>query len=326
MLGFGAPWALALLGVVPAWIWWRRRTRPALGYPRVYLVRAVRRPPARWSAHLPDALRVLVWVALVLAVARPRVGSAVVETESEGITIVLAIDISSSMLALDMQPHDRIGAAKETVVRFVRARPHDRIGVVAFAGEAITQVPVTLDHAVVERAVSQLRVGMLEDGTAIGTAIATAANRLRRTGAGSRVLVLLTDGENNRGQVDPVTAARAAAAYGIRIYTIGVGTEGVAPVPVAQGPFGLEYANRPVRIDEPLLRRIAAIGGGQYFRATDAGALEEIYRRIDRLERTPVRVRRRVEYTEYGRIWLVLAAGLLLAEWALRVRRYPLVA
>jgi Ca-activated chloride channel family protein len=251
----------------------------------------------------------------VLAVARPRTGLTTVEMESEGITIVLVVDISSSMLALDMTPRDRLGAAKETVTEFIRARPQDRLGLVAFAGEAITQVPVTVDHEVVERAVHDLRVGLLEDGTAIGTAIVTATNRLRRAPGKSKVIVLLTDGENNRGEIDP-----------LRIYTIGVGREGVAPVPVAQGPLGLEYANLPVRIDEELLRRVATLSGAQYFRATHTQALEQIYRRIDELERTPVKVRRSVEYREHGRVWLVLAGALLLGEWLLRARRFPLLA
>lgn len=324
-MSLAAPWALLLLLVLPAWAWWARRRRGALRHPRVDVVSQLAGAPARWTARVPYLLRAAALTALVLAVARPRTGTKVVEVESEGITIILAVDISSSMLALDMAPRDRIEAAKATVAEFVRARPHDRLGVVAFAGEALTQVPVTVDHEVVLRAVENLRVGQLEDGTAIGTAIATAANRLRRGAGESKVIVLLTDGENNRGEIDPLTAAQAAAAYGVKIYTIGVGRGGVAPVPVARGPFGLEYANMPVRIDETLLRRVADATGGQYFRATNAEALSEIYRRIDRLERTPLRVRRSVQYADHGRVWLFVAAGLLLAEWALRARRHPLL-
>lgn len=325
-MSLGNPWAALLLLVLPLWAWWARRRREAFRYPRVDVALRVSRRPARWVARVPYGLRALALVALLLAVARPRIGRTTMEVESEGITIVLVVDISSSMLALDMPPGDRIAAAKATVDEFIRGRAHDRLGLVAFAGEALTQVPVTLDHEVVRQAVAGLQVGSLEDGTAIGTAIAAAGNRLRRATGKSKVIVLLTDGENNRGEIDPLTAAQAAAAYDIKIYAIGVGSEGVAPVPIGQGPFGLEYANMPVRIDEDLLRQVAAATGGQYFRATDADALKEVYRRIDVLERTPVRVRRYVQYREFGRVWLVLAAALTLGEWLLRARRYPLLA
>jgi Ca-activated chloride channel family protein len=208
----------------------------------------------------------------------------------------------------------------------VRNRQHDRIALVAFAGEALTQVPVTIDYAILEQSIEDLSTDLLEDGTAIGTALATATNRLRRTPGASRVVILLTDGENNRGEVDPITAARAAAAYGIRTYTVGVGSEGVAPVPIGPGPLGTEYANMRVRLDEDLLRRIATITGGQYFRATNARALEEIYRQIDELEKTPVNIHRYVEFKERFRPFVLLAGFLLLAEWILRLRRYPLYA
>lgn len=263
-------------------------------------------------------------LALVIALARPRTGEATVEVEAEGIAIALVVDVSSSMLALDMQPNDRLTVAKSTVLEFVRNRKYDRIALVAFAGEALTQVPVTIDYPILEDAIQNLDVNMLEDGTAIGTALATATNRLRRTPGASKVVILLTDGENNQGEVDPVTAARAAAAYDIKTYTVGVGSEGVAPVPIGRGPFGTEYANMPVRLDEELLRRIASITGGQYFRATNARALDEIYRQIDELEKTPVNVRSYVEFSERYRPFVILAALLLLAEWTLRTRRYPL--
>ena len=186
---------------------------------------------------------------------------------------MLAIDLSSSMLAQDFQPQNRLEVAKDVVKRFIAARTSDRIGVVAFAAEALTQVPLTTDYPVVNAAVDNLAAGQLEDGTAIGTAIATAANRLRDAPGRSRVMILLTDGENNRGAIDPRTAAKAAAVFGIKIYTIGVGTEGMAPVPVGRGLFGLRYENRLVRIDEPLLTDIAKTTGGRYYRARDAAAL-----------------------------------------------------
>ena len=185
------------------------------------------------------------------------------------------------MLAQDFQPQNRLEVAKDVVKRFISARTSDRIGVVAFAAEALTQVPLTTDYPVVNAAVDNLAAGQLEDGTAIGTAIATAANRLRDAPGRSRVMIVLTDGENNRGAIDPRTAAKAAAVFGIKIYTIGVGTEGMAPVPVGRGLFGLRYENRLVRIDEPLLTDIAKTTGGRYYRARDAAALQRIYEEIN---------------------------------------------
>jgi Ca-activated chloride channel family protein len=241
-----------------------------------------------WIARLPVSLRSLCLAAWIIAAAGPRLGSARQELRSEGISIVLTVDISSSMLAEDFSPANRLDVARRTATEFVRARSSDRIGLVAFAGQALTQVPITTDYAVLEEAIRQLRVGILEDGTAIGTAIATSANRLRRAPGKSKVLVLLTDGENNKGTVDPRTAAQAAATFGIRIYAIGVGTQGEAPVPTGQGPLGLRYETMPVKIDEQLLGEVARNTGGRYFRATDAASLSNIFAEINRLEKTPV--------------------------------------
>jgi Ca-activated chloride channel family protein len=224
------------------------------------------------------------------------------------------------MLAEDFQPQNRLEVAREKVKQFIAMRGSDRIGVVAFSGEALTQVPLTTDYPVVMAAVDNLQPGQLEDGTAIGTAIATAANRLRDAPGNSRVVVLLTDGVNNRGSIDPRTAAQAAAAFGVKIYTIGVGTEGMAPVPVGRGVFGLRYENRPVEIDDALLTDVAKRTGGRYFRARDAVALQRITEEIDRLERTPVRTRVYTRYSELYR-WplgvalLALALELSLAAW-----------
>jgi Ca-activated chloride channel family protein len=238
--------------------------------------------------------------------------------------MVLAIDISSSMLAEDFQPLNRLEVAKDKVKEFVAGRNSDRIGIVSFAGEALTQVPLTVDYPVVLAAVENLQAGQLEDGTAIGTAIATAANRLREAPGGSRVLIVLTDGENNRGAIDPRTAARAAAAFGIKIYTIGAGSMGTAPVPVGRGLFGLRYENRPVHIDEPLLTDVAHLTGGRYFRAVDAAALQRIYDQIDQLERAPVRVQRYIDYTELFRWPLGFALFALVSEISLLAWRGPL--
>lgn len=322
-MSFESPWAFLLLVGFPAWWLWRRE-RGGFRYSRGDVAERASRRLNRWMARLPSVLRALAIVALILALARPRTGIATEEVEAEGIAIALVMDISSSMLALDMQPLDRLEVAKRTVLEFVKDRHYDRIALIAFAGEALTQVPVTIDYDVLESAIENLNVNLLEDGTAIGTALATAANRLRRTPGSSRVAILLTDGENNRGEVDPITAARAAAAYRIKTYTIGVGSEGVAPVPIGPGPLGTEYANMRVHLDEDLLRRIADITGGQYFRATNARALEQIYEQIDELEKTPVNVRRYIEFSEHFRPFVLLAGLLLLLEWLFRVRRHPL--
>lgn len=318
-----APWALVLVLIFPLWWIWRRG-KAGFRYSRGEVAVRAGRKMSRGLARVPYWLRGLGILCLIIALARPRTGVATEEVEAEGIAIALVVDISSSMLALDMQPLDRLAVAKQTVLEFVRNRQFDRLALVAFSGEALTQVPLTIDYDVLNAAIQNLEVGLLEDGTAIGTALATATNRLRRAPGESKVAILLTDGENNRGEVDPITAAKAAAAYGVKTYTIGVGSEGVAPVPIGRGPFGIEYANMPVRLDEDLLRRIANITGGRYFRATNAQALEEIYRQIDELEKTAVNVRRFVAFTERYRPFVLIACLLILAEWALRARRYAL--
>jgi len=307
---FARPWLLLLLLALPLWWWWRaQRLKRMPGAPMSDVLPASGPIERLWIARLPVWLRSLCLGAWIVAAAGPRLGSARQELRSEGISIVLAVDISSSMLAEDFSPANRLDVARRTATEFVRARASDRIGLVAFAGQALTQVPITTDYQVLEEAIRQLRVGILEDGTAIGTAIATAANRLRRAPGKSKVVILLTDGENNKGTVDPRTAAQAAAAFGVRIYTIGVGTVGEAPVPTGQGPLGLRYETMPVKIDEPLLSEVARTTGGRYFRATDAASLSNIFGEINRLEKTPVQHLVYRRYEEAYR-W-PLAIGLL---------------
>jgi len=321
---FATPWVLAFLIVLPIWWLVRRRRRPAaIVFSRVAVLAAGPRA-GRGTTLMLFALRNLLLASTIVALSRPRSGAHAEDVTSEGINIVLAIDLSSSMLAQDFQPQNRLEVAKDVVKKFIAARTSDRIGVVAFAAEALTQVPLTTDYPVVNSAVDNLAAGQLEDGTAIGTAIATAANRLRNAPGRSRVMILLTDGENNRGAIDPRTAAKAAAVFGVKIYTIGVGTEGMAPVPVGRGLFGLRYENRLVRIDEPLLSDIAKTTGGRYYRARDAAALQRIYEEINRLEREPVRTRSYVRYTELFRWPLYLAALFLVTELLLAARRGPL--
>jgi len=307
---FARPLLLLLLLAIPLWWWWRAQRLKRMPGASMSDVRPASGPIERlWIARLPLWLRSLCLAAWIVAAAGPRLGSARQELRSEGISIVLAVDISSSMLAEDFSPANRLDVARRTATEFVRARASDRIGLVAFAGQALTQVPITTDYQVLEEYIRQLRVGILEDGTAIGTAIATSANRLRRAPGKSKVVILLTDGENNKGTVDPRTAAQAAATFGIRIYTIGVGTVGEAPVPTGQGPLGLRYETMPVKIDEPLLSEVARTTGGRYFRATDAASLSNIFAEINRLEKTPVQHLVYRRYEEAYR-W-PLAIGLL---------------
>jgi Ca-activated chloride channel homolog len=310
---FARPWLLLLLVALAAW-WWMRRRRPAPAarYSDVTLpASAVRRA---WWVMLPPILRGLALVALILAAAGPRIGGDTVEVKQEGIAIVITIDISSSMLAEDFAPSNRLEVAKRQAVGFIRGRTADRIGLVAFAGEALTQVPVTLDYPVIEQAVMDLKIGTLEDGTAIGSGLATAVNRLRRAPDKSKVILLLTDGENNKGLIDPRTAAATATAFGIKVYTIGVGTIGEAPIPTGRGLGGFRYELLPVRIDEPLLQEIAQKTGGRYFRAKDSEALSRIFRQIDVLEKTPIQVTLYTRYDETTRPLILLGLGALALE------------
>jgi Ca-activated chloride channel family protein len=310
---FARPWLLLLLLLLP--LWWllrRRRAVPAARYSDVTLpAMATRR---RWWVVLPPVLRGLALAGLCLAAAGPRIGGDTVEIKQEGIAIVITIDISSSMLAEDFAPSNRLEVAKRQAVGFIRGRSADRIGLVAFAGEALTQVPVTLDYPVIEQAVMDLKIGSLEDGTAIGSGLATAVNRLRRAPDKSKVILLLTDGENNKGLIDPRTAAATAAAFGIKVYTIGVGTIGEAPIPTGRGLGGFRYELLPVRIDETLLQEIAQKTGGRYFRAKDSEALSRIFRQIDALEKTPIHVTRYTRYDETTRPLILLGLAALALE------------
>lgn len=322
-VGFAHPAALLLLALLPLWLWWQRRRaggQRTIPFSRLAVLANGPRPALGQMRWLPR-LRAIAMAGLIVAIAQPRSGARAERVNSDGIDIALTVDISSSMLAEDFQPQNRMEVAREKLKRFVMGRKTDRVGLVAFSGEALTQVPLTTDYPVVLAAIDNLQVGQLEDGTAIGTAIATAANRLRNSPGRSRVMVLLTDGENNRGTIDPRTAAQAAGAFGIRIYTIGVGSEGMAPVPVGRGLFGLRYENRPVKIDEPLLTEIAGSTGGKYFRAKDAAALQAIYEQIDRLERSTVEAKAFIRYTERFRWPLLLGITALLGELWLRARR-----
>jgi len=274
-------------------------------FPTLAHVSALGKTPRVKLRHLPFFLRLAGLSLLIIALARPQSFDSESKRSIEGIDIVLCIDISTSMDAEDLKP-DRLEAAKKVAADFVEKREHDRIGIVPFAAQSFTQVPLTTDHKVVLSLLSQVQMRMVEDGTAIGMALATSANRLRESEAKSKVIILLTDGQNNRGEIDPLTAAQAAQALGIRIYAIGVGTRGTAPYPV-ETVFGKRYQNVPVNIDEDMLKEIASSTGGRYYRATDEASLAHIYDEIDRLERTKIQVEEYKETAELYGPWLTTA-------------------
>lgn len=269
-----------------------------------------------WLRDMPIVLRLAALAVLIVALARPVEAHSSTESSTEGIDIVLAMDISGSMLARDFEP-DRITASKHLASEFASMRVGDRISVVAFAGEAFTQCPLTSDKASVGTMLSRLRSGVVDDGTAIGNGLATAINRLRESGSKSKVVVLLTDGVNNRGQISPIMAAEIARDMGIKVYTIGVGTKGQAPMPAVDMFGNQTYVMADVEIDEQLLRSIAKTTGGEYFRAVDNEALKQIYARIDEMEKSEVQITHYTSYEELYFGWLLLGLLLLAAEFAI---------
>lgn len=304
---------LAIIPIIVAYYIFVGRRRAAM---RVSTLQRGRMPRTvrYYLRHLPIVLRLLALTAGIVALARPVEEHSSTETSTEGIDIVLAMDISGSMLARDFEP-DRITAAKQLASEFASERMGDRISVVAFAGEAFTQCPLTSDKASVGTMLSRLRSGVVDDGTAIGNGLATAINRLRESGSKSKVVVLLTDGVNNRGQISPIMAAEIARDMGVKVYTIGVGTKGQAPMP-AMDMFGNKtYVMADVEIDEQLLRNIAKTTGGEYFRAVDNKALGEIYARINEMEKSEVQITHYTSYEELYFGWLLLTLLLLVSEF-----------
>lgn len=297
---FANPYFLLLLALVPlmALYHWRKK-ETYLPLVNMSDTSAWQKGANTWRAKIRPylfILKLLALAALILALARPQNQYDEQKISAEGIDIVIAMDISGSMLARDFEP-DRLGAAKRVAAEFVENRPHDRIGLVVFAGESFTQCPATTDHKVLESLLEEVKPGITEDGTAIGMGLATATTRLQDSKAKSKVIILLTDGVNNAGFFDPLTAAETAVQYGIKVYTIGVGTTGQAPYPV-QGLFGMAYQYMEVKIDEELLQKIAEMTGGKYFRATDNNSLRRIYGDIDKLEKTEIDVTTISRYSE----------------------------
>ncbi len=266
--------------------------------------------------HVPFVLRVVAITFLAIALARPQLSNRWSKESTEGIDIMMALDISGTMMAEDLKPN-RLEAAKAVATDFVIARPNDQIGLVVFAGESFTQCPLTTDHAVLVNLFRSVKFGMVEDGTAIGLGLANAVNRMKDSETKSKVVILLTDGSNNRGDIDPQTAAEIAKTFGIRVYAIGVGSHGEARVPV-QTPLGTQYMTMNSEFDEETLRNIAATTGGEYFRATDNSSLKRIYEQIDQLEKTKLRVREFSKRSENFAPWLIAALLCLIAEILLR--------
>ncbi len=319
MTRFANPALLFLLLVVPLYVFvelrYRRGRRPAVRFPDVAVAKRTSGKLVHWKRHLRMVMRALVLTLLVFALARPQAGSGTESVLSEGIDIVLAIDVSGSMRAEDFKPKNRLAVAKEVVADFITGRTSDRIGMVVFAADSFTQCPLTLDYNVLLGLLDSVEIGMIdEQRTAIGMAVATAANRLRESDAESRVVILLTDGRSNAGEIDPITAAQAAAALGIKIYTIGAGTPEGGLVPVDDPVRGRRYLRVENDIDEEMLQEIASLTGGRYFRATSEGMLATIYQRIGELEKTKIEVKHFTTYEELAPGVMLVAMVLLLLE------------
>ena len=322
---FEHPWVLLALFALPFWWRWHRVWRPHLAegavFSRIKAVKRLGEGGVPFMVNAPFWLRFFAVAALIIALARPQTGVSEVEYVTSGIDIMLTLDLSTSMNATDLQP-TRIAAAKEALQSFISGRANDRMGLVVFAARGYTQCPLTLDYPALLEFLEQSNIGLLDDGTAIGMAIATAAGRLKDSAAKSRIVILLTDGMNNAGEIDPATAAKMAKALGIKVYTIGVGKEGVFRQKIPDPVYGERTINVRTEIDEGLLVRIAGITGGAYFRAQDEDSLKKIYKEIDLLEKTEMKTRVYLRKTDWF-VWpLGLALALVLMEIAIPATRW----
>ena len=321
----GLLWLLVLVPLIGGYTWWRGRRKAGLRFSNVASAQAA--PKTVWARlyGLPGLLRMAALVLGILALARPQERNVVNERFAEGVDIMMVLDTSTSMRAQDFRPN-RFEAARSVGAEFIRGRTSDRVGLIVFAAKAFTQAPLTLDYDFLQQLLGEVEVGVIEDGTAIGTALAMAVNRLKESVAKSKVIILLTDGQNNRGELSPETAAEVAAAIGVRVYTIGVGAKGEAPF-IIDHPFaGRQRRMVPVEIDEEMLKAVAENTGGQYFRATNNNALSDIYEEIGELEKTKIEERVYTDYQERYALFLWPAFGLILLEILLgstRLRRFP---
>jgi Ca-activated chloride channel homolog len=325
-INFANPWFFWLALLLPLMLMWY--IRPGRQYAAVKVSSAKSfEGLSSWKniiRHLPFLLRMLTLCCLIIALAKPQIKNEEQRAEGEGVDIILCIDVSGSMTAQDFTPN-RMEAAKKVAADFIDSRLTDRIGVVIFSGESFTQCPLTTDKPVLKSAIESIRNGLLEDGTAIGDGLSTSVDRLRSSKSKSKVVILLTDGENNGGLIGPINAKEIAKAFSVKVYTIGVGTDGYAPFPV-KTPMGIIVQQQKVTIDEKLLTQIAGETGGKYFRAKDNAGLSDIYKEIDVLEKSKVEISTLTRYTEKFFPFIMIALGLLLFEVVLRftvLRRFP---
>ena len=309
-------WLFISIPLMVGWyIWKQRQLQGNLNVPtlRGFTLKKSTLPKFR---HSIIVVRSLALAAIIVALARPQSSLSWQNSTTEGIDIIIASDISGSMLAEDFKPN-RMEAGKQIAIDFIKGRPDDRIGLVIFSGESFTQCPLTIDHSVLINLFTDVKNGMITDGTAIGMGLATAVNRLRTSQVKSKVVILLTDGSNNAGSIPPITAAEIARQFGIRVYTVGLGTNGFAPYPV-QTPMGIQYQKVPVVIDEGTLSKIASLTGGKYFRATNNQTLKSIYEQIDKLEKAKIDVTQYHKKTEMFLPWAIIALALLSLEFILK--------
>lgn len=308
---------LLLVPVVGWYVWKLRKTQASVQLSSTASLQSQAKSVRVWMIHIPFVLRVAAVLLLSLALARPQLSNRWQSESTEGIDIMMALDISGTMLGEDLKPN-RLEAAKAVATEFVLSRPNDQIGLVVFAGESFTQCPLTVDHAVLVNLFNSVKFGMIEDGTAIGLGLANAVNRMKDSQTKSKVVILLTDGSNNRGDIDPQTAAEIAKTFGIRVYAIGVGSySDQVRVPI-HTPYGIQYGTMSSEFDETTLRNIAQMTGGEYFRATDNNSLRAIYQQIDQLEKTKIRVREYSKRTEHFMPFLMAALVCLLLEAIIR--------
>ncbi len=323
---FHSPYYLLLFLLIPVFIYLKirasRHRKASIRFPSLKVVKKIPATNAQRMRHMLFVLRICALSLFIVALARPQRGESREETSTHGVDIVLALDISSSMKTMDFKPKNRLHVAKTVVENFVLGRNSDRVGLVVFAGKSFTQCPLTLDYGILVQFLKRVDFDMVEDGTAIGTALLNSANRLRDSNAKSKVVILLTDGENTAGEVDPVTAAKAVAALGIKVYSIGVGKEGEQPMEVEDPFFGKRIVNVPTKIDEKTLKKIAETTNGQYFRAQNPKALEEIYATIDEMEKTEIETTSYTRYHELFSKLLLLALALLFIEIFLSNTRF----
>lgn len=319
MLFANIEYLFLLLLLIPYLVWYilkRRKNEASIQFSDTSVYAHTPKSYKNYLLHVPFILRMIALVLLIIVLARPQTTNSWQNSEVEGIDIMLAIDVSTSMLAEDLKPN-RLEAAKEVAAEFINGRPNDNIGITLFAGESFTQCPLTVDHAVLLNLIKDAKCGLIEDGTAVGMGIANAVTRLKGSKAKSKVIILLTDGTNNRGDISPLTAAEIAKEFGIRVYTIGVGTNGTAPYPYPVGGT-VQYVNVPVEIDEKTLTQIAGTTEGNYFRATSNTKLKEVYEEIDKLEKTKLHVKEFSKRQEEYRYFALVAFICVLLEVLLR--------